>query len=128
MTIDLRHVRVDPIEGGWHLVEITQVRSGVTSVKQLPQIKFVSRIVDDADPDVGRFVNWSNTLEGDGLEFTARCLTAMEVDLTQAYEEEELFPLLVGKRLYVHVRQDTRNGQAFLRVNDWQPEDGDFLD
>jgi len=109
-------------------VEIAQARLGVTSVKQLPQIKFVSRIVDDADPDVGRFVNWSNTLEGDGLEFTARCLIAMGVDLSQVYEEEELLPLLTGKRLYVHVRQDTRNGQAFLRVNDWQPEDGDFLD
>lgn len=122
IVLDLGQIKDEPVDLGWHTVEIERADFGLSSQKNLPKIFVLSRINDEADPDYGRTIIWNFMLEGEGLIFTKRGFSALGYPEVLEYPSAQaLAESLVGMAVEVRVKHRTYQGAKQAQVNNWRP-------
>jgi hypothetical protein len=128
-TLNLEDVKDEPVNEGWHLVEIEKAEPKRTNQKKLPAVFVVARIVDEEDEDFNRTLIWNNILDpsSQAIRFTKRCFEALGMPAELQYENgvQGLCEDLIGRRVDAKAKHETYEGDVRARVNKWrQPELG----
>jgi hypothetical protein len=121
ITLDLGAISDEPVAETWHTVEIERADYGLSRKQNLPKIFVMSRVIDEADPDVGRTIIWNLMLAGDGLLFTKRCFKALNYPEVLEYPTADaLAESLVGLVVEVRVKHRVYQGAKQANVNNWR--------
>lgn len=120
ITLDLGKVSSDPVDTGWHTVEIERAEAKASS-NGAPMLFVLSRITDETDPDYNRTIIWNNMLDGEGLVFTKRCFEALGMPEVLEYDSyQALADDLLGREVDVKVKHRTYQGEKQASVNNWR--------
>lgn len=127
VVIDLEEIRDEPVNEGWHVVEIERCEPKLSRQKHLPQLFVLSRVVDEADVEYNRMILWNLMLEGAGMVFTKRCFKALDMPSVLDYPTyQDLANELIGRQVEVKVKHKTNKGEIQANVNNWRPATSDI--
>lgn len=122
IVLDLGEVKDEPVVTGWHAVRIERAEAGLSRQKNLPKIFFLSRVIDEGDPEHNRTVIWNCMLEGDGLIFTKRCFAALGMPEQLNYPTyQDLADDTVDREVEVQVKHRVYKGERQAQVSNWRP-------
>ena len=122
ITLDLGAVSDEPVDAGWHTVQIERAEARLTRQKELPQIFVLARITDEGDPQFNKTVLWNNLLVGEGLIFTKRCFKALGLPEVLEFDSvQDLANELIGITVEVRIKHRTYEGEIQANVANWRP-------
>ena len=122
IVLDLGEVRDDPVTPGWHTVRIERADAGVSRQKGLPKIFILSRVTDEGDEEYDRTIIWNLMLDGDGLVFTKRCLSALGLPEQLNYPSyQALADDLIDREVEVKGKHRVYKGETQYQVSNWKP-------
>jgi len=122
IVLDLGTVRDEPVAADqWHTVSVERADAGVSKEKKLPKIFILSRVTDEGDVEYNRTIIWTIMLQGDGLVFTKRCLSALGMPEQLSYPTyQDLADDLVGREVEVKGKHKPYKGEQQYQVNNWR--------
>lgn len=121
VSIDLGDVDDEPVDEGWHTVEIERAEAKLTRKKELPSIFVMGRITDEADPKYNRTIIWNSILSGNAMRFTKRFFDAVGMPEQLDYPSyQALADDLIGRVCEVEVKHREYEGELQANVNKWR--------
>ena len=121
IVLDLGEVRDEPVVIGWHVVTIERAEAGVSRKQNLPKIFILSRVTDEGDIEYNRTIIWNIMLQGDGLVFTKRCLSALGLPAQLNYPSyQALADDLIGRDVEVKVKHRVYKGEKQVQISNWK--------